>query len=70
MTKVTLWTKAEVMCVEGISEEMEVCQVKNPKKVDGVLGEDIQNEVVASGVLQATSLNLLQSLEAYCFELK
>ena len=70
MTKVTLWAKAGVMRVEGICEEVEVRQVKQTKKVDGVLGEDIQNEVVASGVLQATSLNLLQSLEAYCFEMK
>ena len=58
------------MRVEGICEEVEVRQVKQTKKVDGVLAEDIQNEVVASGVLQATSLNLLQSLEAYCFEMK
>ena len=43
---------------------------KKTKKGDRVLGKDIQNEVVASGVLQAKSLNLLQSLEAYCFELK
>ena len=50
------------VCVEGLSEEVEVCQVKQIEKVDGLLGKEIPNEAVAGGVLQAKPSLLLQSL--------
>ena len=47
--------------VEGSSKEVKIHWEKQTKKVCGLLGKDIPNELVADGVSQATSSHLLQS---------
>ena len=45
--------------VEGSSKEVKIHWEKQTKKVYGLLGKDIPNELVADGVSQATSSHLL-----------